>query len=102
MEPRKKRILKIKTLKTNYIKHEFKKHILQSVMRNFSANEGSRVHAHIKLTRIAKKNWISRQRNVCRMSGKNKGIYKPFGLSRHFIKSMGKMSKLTNLRIKSW
>jgi ribosomal protein S14 len=87
MEPRIKKILKLKSLKSNYIKHEFKRYILKSIMRNFSSNDASRVHAHIKLIRIEKKNWISRHRNVCRLSGKNKGVYGPFGLSRHFIKS---------------
>ena len=102
MKPKKFDILRMTSIRSSLIKHEFKRNILKSIISNYRANEHARVKAHTKTLRLSRRQRISRQHNVCRISGKNRGISKPFALTRHVVKSFAKMGKLTNLQVKSW
>lgn len=59
-----------------YLKNELKQLILKSVCRNFKINEILRVLSFFKIQFLKKKKPISKQNNICQISGKYGGVYK--------------------------
>ena len=85
-----------------FLKTELKSIILKSVLQNFQSKEIIRLSAYKKLTFLPKKSYISKQNNMCLLSGRFGGVYKFIGLSRHNIKNFSKFNMLQNIKIKSW
>lgn len=85
-----------------YLKYEYKKIILKSIIQTRSVSPLTRIYAQIKLLNYKKKSFISRQINVCLMTGRNRGTYKLFHLCRHAMLKLGTIGALHNTKIKSW
>jgi ribosomal protein S14 len=94
-------ITKDKVKRKSFLKNEIKKIILKSVFRNFQINEILRAHALKKLTFLEKKSFISKQNNVCLITGRFGGVFKKYDLSRHSIKKIAKLNFLQNTKIAS-
>jgi ribosomal protein S14 len=95
-------IIKDKIKRKYFLKTEIKKIILKSIMRNFGANNIVRLSAFKKITFFKRKTYISRQNNICLMTGRIGGVYKLYNISRHSIKRLAKINMLHNTKIKSW
>jgi ribosomal protein S14 len=95
-------ILKDKIKRKYFLKTELKKIILKSIIQNFGANDIVRLSAFKKITSFKRKTYISRQNNVCLLTGRMGGVYKLYNLSRHSMKRMAKINMLQNTKIKSW
>lgn len=95
----KKEILKKKL----YTKSEIKRMILKSVMRNFNTKPLIRIKA-AKINQFKSKfHFISKQKNnICLKTGRIKGVYNYYGLSRHYLKMLGNINNLQNIKISSW
>lgn len=100
---RKKELLihKDKVRRKKYLKNEIKKLILKSIFQNFQLNDITRSSALKKITFLHKKNYISRQNNMCLLTGRFGGVFKKFDLSRHSIKRIAKFNMLQNVKINS-
>jgi len=85
-----------------FLKKEFKKIIWRSVFQNFDVNKIIRIEMLKKLIFLKRKAGISRQNNVCILTGRIGGVFKNYNLSRHSIKRMAKFTLLTNTKINSW
>lgn len=86
-----------------FLKNELKMIILKSVMRNLSVKPVMRSLAKKKLCKLNYKYSLSRQKNnICLLSGRMKGVTRLTSLSRHFIKKLGSVGNLQNIKIKSW
>jgi ribosomal protein S14 len=94
-------ILKDKVKRKHFLKNEMKKLILKSIIRNFSAKDAIRLSAFKKLTFLKRKSCISKQNNICLLTGRIGGVYKLYNLSRHSIKRLAKINMLQNTKIKS-
>lgn len=95
-------IYKDKVKRKKFLKIEMKKFILKSILHNFQINEISRLSAFKKITFLPKKSFISKQNNMCLISGRMGGVYKFIGVSRHNMKNLAKFNMLHNTKIKSW
>jgi len=55
-----------------------------------------------KLERVPRNSALSRQRNRCWVTGRSRGFYKDFGLSRHVLREMGNEGLIPGLTRSSW
>lgn len=97
-----KNITKDLIKRKRFIKNEFKKIILKSIIQNKSTKPITRSFATFKLLSFTRKVKISRQKNVCLLRGRNKGVYKLTQLCRHMTVKWGVVGNLQNLKINSW
>lgn len=86
----------------NFLKTEFKKIIFRSIFQNKFSSSLTRIDVLRKLNFFKKKTSITRQNNVCLITGRIGGVYKKYNLSRHEIKRMGKLNMLVNTKINSF
>ena len=94
----KQQILK-NNLKNNIIlKYEYKNIILKSIIQNRNLDNKYRLISKYYL----KKNYTSKNKKICLLSGKHKGVYNKFNLTRHNLNYFSKLGKLQNFKIKSW
>ena len=55
-----------------------------------------------KFERIPRNSSPSRHRNRCWVTGRSRGFYKDFGLSRHVLREMGNEGLIPGLKKSSW
>jgi len=89
-------------IRKNFLKSEFKKIIFRSIFQNFSASSLTRVDVIKKLIFLKKKSSISRQNNVCLLTGRVGGVFQKWNLSRHSIKRVAKLTMLNNTKAASF
>jgi small subunit ribosomal protein S14 len=61
-----------------------------------------RVALYKKLERMPRNSSPSRQRNRCWVTGRSRGFYRDFGLSRHVLREMGNEGLIPGLKKSSW
>ena len=61
-----------------------------------------RVALYKKFERIPRNSAPSRQRNRCWVTGRSRGFYRDFGLSRHVLREMGNHGLIPGLKKSSW
>lgn len=84
-----------------FLKNEFKKNILKSITRNFKIKNIIRIEAMRKITYFNKSSSITRQNNICVLTGRFGGVFKKYTLCRQFIKNTAKYNMLHNSKINS-
>ena len=82
-----------------YIKNEIKSIIYKSIFQNFQIKPIIRIEALRKITALSKKCNLSKQNNICIVSGRFGGVFKQWNLSRHQIKNLSKFNLLNNTKI---
>ena len=55
-----------------------------------------------KLQKIPRNSMKCRKRNICWMTGRSRGFYRDFGLSRHVLREMSHQCLLPGVRKASW
>lgn len=95
-------ISKDKIKRKNFLKNELKKLILKSILKNHQTKEMDRLDAFKHFCFFSKKSSLSKQNNLCLLSGRNGGVFKNWQISRHNIKQFGKFNLLQNVKINSW
>nr|QCI08786.1 ribosomal protein S14 [Sphondylothamnion multifidum] len=55
-----------------------------------------------QLQKIPRNSMLSRQRNRCWMTGRSRGFYRDFGLSRHVLREMAHACLLPGVKKSSW
>ena len=61
-----------------------------------------RVALYKKFEKIPRNSSPSRQRNRCWVTGRSRGFYRDFGLSRHVLREMGNEGLVPGLKKSSW
>ena len=61
-----------------------------------------RVNVYKKIERVPRNSSPSRQRNRCWVTGRSRGFYKDFGLSRHVLREMAHDGLIPGLTKSSW
>jgi small subunit ribosomal protein S14 len=61
-----------------------------------------RVHAMIKLSELPRNSSVVRYRNRCEITGRPRGYYRQFGLSRIMLKELASWGKIPGLKKSSW
>jgi len=55
-----------------------------------------------KLQNIPRNSMKCRKRNICWMTGRSRGFYRDFGLSRHVLREMSHLCLLPGIKKSSW
>nr|QCI04476.1 ribosomal protein S14 [Antithamnion hubbsii] len=55
-----------------------------------------------KLQKIPRNSMKCRKRNICWMTGRSRGFYRDFGLSRHVFREMSHLCLLPGIKKSSW
>lgn len=86
-----------------FTKIEIKKIILKSIIHNKNVKPIIRSKAIYKISKFSFLSFISKQNNnLCLKTGRIKGTYKMFNLSRHYIKKISMSGNLQNIKIATW
>jgi len=94
----KQQILK-HNLKNNIIlKYEYKNIILKSIIHNRNLDYKYKLLASYYL----KKNYLKKNKKICLISGRHRGVYSNLNLSRQNINYFSKLGILQNFKVKSW
>lgn len=62
----------------------------------------TRISSYKKFEKIPRNSSPSRQRNRCWVTGRSRGFYKDFGLSRHVLREMAHNALIPGLTKSSW
>jgi ribosomal protein S14 len=95
-------IIKDINKRKRYTKKEIKYVILKSIIRNQNVQPLMRIKASRINCKKSYLSFISKQKNnICVKTGRIKGVYNQFNLSRHYIKYLGSNNNLQNIKIAS-
>ena len=82
-------------------KHSTKRESIKEELKKVSSFQ-ERVVLYKKLESIPRNSSPSRQRNRCWVTGRSRGYYRDFGLSRHVLREMGNDGLIPSLKKSSW
>ena len=82
-------------------KHAKKRESLKEDLKNVSSFQ-ERLALYKKFEKIPRNSSPSRHRNRCWVTGRSRGYYKDFGLSRHVLREMANEGLLPGLTKSSW
>jgi small subunit ribosomal protein S14 len=83
------------------IKYETKRIELKTSIRQ-SKSYQEKLDLYIKLDKLPKNSFPIRLRNRCWMTGRSRGYYRDFGLSRHVLREMAHQCLLPGVKKSSW
>jgi small subunit ribosomal protein S14 len=78
--------------KRNYIKTQLK----------LASSFNERIELYKEFEKIPRDSAPSRARKRCWVTGRSRGVYKDFGLSRHVLREMGHNGLIPGLKKSSW
>ena len=78
-----------------------KRESIKEELRNVSSFQG-RLELYKKFERIPRNSSPSRNRNRCWVTGRSRGFYRDFGLSRHVLREMAHDGMIPGLKKASW
>jgi len=82
-------------------KHLNKRDSIKEELKKTSSFQ-ERLSLYKKFERIPRNSSPSRHRNRCWVTGRSRGFYKDFGLSRHVLREMGNDGLIPGLKKSSW
>ena len=82
-------------------KHMAKRESIKEELKNTNSFQ-ERLSLYKKFERIPRNSSPSRHRNRCWVTGRSRGFYKDFGLSRHVLREMGNDGLIPGLKKSSW
>ena len=92
------REIKRNKLINKYVK---KRNYLKDQIKNTS-NFTEKLQLQQKLQSIPRNSMKCRKRNICWMTGRSRGFYRDFGLSRHVLREMSHLCLLPGIKKSSW
>ena len=82
-------------------KYASKRESIKDDLKSVSSFQ-DRLALYKKLERVPRNSSPSRHRNRCWVTGRSRGFYKDFGLSRHVLREMGNEGLIPGLKKSSW
>jgi small subunit ribosomal protein S14 len=82
-------------------KHINKREAIKEELKTVSSFQ-ERLALYKKFEKIPRNSSPSRQRNRCWVTGRSRGFYRDFGLSRHVLREMGNDGLIPGLKKSSW
>jgi len=93
------RELKRSKLAVRYAK---KRDALRTILCNTTSTPEEKEAASIALQKLPRDSARTRQRNRCKVTGRSRGIYRKFGLSRHKLREAAMRGEVPGLKKASW
>jgi small subunit ribosomal protein S14 len=82
--------------------YERSRNVLLAVVQNLSLSSTVRMEAYRALIYLPRDSSITRIRNRCTLTGRSRGIYRKFGLSRLMFRKLAWEGKLRGVKKASW
>ena len=83
-------------------RHATKRAELKAIVASESASYDDKIAAAVKLQKLPRDSSAARQRNRCELTGRSRGVYSKFGLSRHKLREATMRGDVPGLRKASW
>lgn len=83
-------------------RHAKKRDALRTTLGSISASNEEKEAASIALQKLPRDSSPARQRNRCKITGRSRGIYRKFGLSRHKLREAAMRGEVPGLKKASW
>lgn len=83
------------------VKYAKKRKSIKDTLQNVKSFQ-ERVELYKELEKIPRNSAPSRHRNRCWATGRSRGFYKDFGLSRHVLREMAHEGKIPGVTKASW
>ncbi len=83
------------------VKHAKKRESLKEKLKEVNSFQ-ERLALYKKFEKIPRNSSPSRHRNRCWVTGRSRGYYKDFGLSRHVLREMANEGLIPGLKKSSW
>lgn len=83
------------------IKHIAKRELLKDELKTATSFQ-DRLALYKKFEKVPRNSSPSRQRNRCWVTGRSRGFYRDFGLSRHVLREMAHDGLIPGLTKSSW
>ena len=75
---------------------------LKALARDRDANPEDRFEAQLKLAQLPRNSSATRIRNRCQLSGRPRGFYRKFGLSRIAVRELASSGQIPGMVKSSW
>lgn len=82
--------------------HAAKRARLKAIAKDANAPQEERFRARLKLAELPRNSAPSRVRNRCELTGRPRGFYRKFRLSRIALRELGSMGEIPGLTKSSW
>jgi len=79
-----------------------KRQILVTVLKSQSTSYDEKFSAMVALQKISRDGSKTRYRNRCAITGRSRGYYSKFGLSRNVIRHYASFGQISGLKKSSW
>ncbi|MFM8453464.1 MAG: 30S ribosomal protein S14 [Gammaproteobacteria bacterium] len=83
-------------------KHKAKRDALREVLRDPKVSIEEKFAAQAKMQKLPVDSNTVRQRNRCLITGRSRGVYRKFGLSRTKLREFAMLGMIPGLRMASW
>jgi small subunit ribosomal protein S14 len=83
-------------------RYAVKRAALKQIIRNVNSSDEERAMAQDKLNSMPRDSSRSRLRNRCAITGRSRGIYRKFGLSRNKLREAAMKGEIPGLTKASW
>ena len=82
--------------------HAVKRARLKALAKDDSVSQEERFRARLKLAELPRNSAPNRVRNRCELTGRPRGYYRKFRLSRIALRELGSMGEIPGLTKSSW
>ena len=83
-------------------KYAAKRAALKAIIDDQSKSDEERYQARLDLQQLPRNANPTRMRNRCAVTGRPRGVYKQFGLTRHKIREMAMRGEIPGMTKSSW
>ena len=83
-------------------KYAAKRAELFAVINNINLSDEERMDARLKLQQLPRNASPSRQRNRCALTGRQRGVFRKFGLCRNKLREVAMRGELPGMTKASW
>jgi small subunit ribosomal protein S14 len=83
-------------------KFSAKRAALKAVIGDQSKSDEERYQARLQLQQLPRNSNPTRQRNRCVVTGRSRGVYSKFGLTRHKLREMAMRGEVPGMTKASW
>jgi small subunit ribosomal protein S14 len=83
------------------MKYAKKREILKKLIKESTVLK-EKLALHIKLQKLPRNSSSVRLQNRCMITGRSRGVYRDFGLSRHVLREMAHQGLLPGVQKSSW
>ena len=83
-------------------KYAPKRAALKAIIDDQSKSDEARYQARLELQQLPRNSSPTRLRNRCVVTGRSRGVYKQFGLTRHKVREMALRGEIPGMTKASW